>query len=195
MKQLTTREEQILLLLKRFDFLTRDQLNRYFRLGKVRNTNRVLGNLSGYLSRFREGYQTIYYLNKDGREYVDCDKVRKKGGHVQHIVMRNDFWLFYNSPKDWRNEIKISNGKISVVVDAMFSKDGFQCFLEVDHLQSMNENRLKIKRYRELMPSLAIKLGHYPTLIWLTTTEHRKKQLEKACDGLKVKIYTIDDII
>lgn len=174
--------------------MTRDQLRTYFKLGKVGNSNRIFRRLSDYLMTIRDGYQTIYYLSKEGREYVDCDKVRKKGGHVQHIVMRNDFWLFYNSPKDWRNEIKISNGKTSVVVDAMFSKDGFQCFLEVDHLQTMNENRSKIKRYKELMPSLAIKLGHYPTLIWLTTTEHRKKQLEKACDGLKVKIYTVDDI-
>lgn len=194
MKQLTPRDEQILLLLKKLDFLTRDQLRTYFKLGKVGNSNRIFRRLSDYLMSIRDGYQTIYYLSKEGREYVDCDKVRKKGGHVQHIIMRNQFWLFYGCPRDWKNEIKISNGKTLVVVDAMFSKDGFQCFLEVDHLQSMNENRSKIKRYKELMPSLAIKLGHYPTLIWLTTTEHRKRQLEKACEGLKVKIYTVDDI-
>lgn len=180
--------------MKKFDFLTRDQLNKYFHLGKVRNTNRVLGRLSEYLSSFREGYQTIYYLSKDGRDYVDCNKVRKKGGHVQHIIMRNQFWLFYGCPRDWKNEVKISNGKTSVVADAMFSRNGFKCFLEVDNLQSMKENREKIKRYRDLMQSIVLNLGYYPTLIWITTTEHRRKQLEKTCEGLKVKVYTLEDI-
>lgn len=78
MKQLSQREEQILLLLKRLDFLTRDQLNTYFNLGKVCNTNRVLRNISEYLMSIRLGYQSIYYLSKIGRDYVDCDKIRKK---------------------------------------------------------------------------------------------------------------------
>ncbi|WP_404427329.1 replication-relaxation family protein [Ureibacillus chungkukjangi] len=194
MKKLTSRDEQLLLLLKKFDFLTRDQLRTYFKLGKVGNANRIFRRLSDYLMTIREGYQTIYYLSKEGREYVDCEKVRKKGGHVQHVIMRNQFWLFYVCPRDWKNEVKISNGKIFIVADAMFSRNGFQCFLEVDNLQSMKENREKIKRYKELMQSIVMKLGYYPTLIWVTTTEHRRKQLEKACEGLKVKVYTINDI-
>lgn len=193
-KLLSQRDEQILLLLKKFDFLSRDQINSYFQLGTTRNTNYVLRNLSDYLMAIREGYQSIYYLNKLGREYVDCEKIRKKSGNVKHIVMRNQFWLFCKCPKDWKNEIKISNGKTSLVVDAMFNLDGFQCFLEVDNAQTMKENRDKIKKYKELMQSIALKLGYYPTLIWLTTTELRRKQLEKACEGLKVKVYTVEDI-
>ena len=194
MKQLSQRNEQILLLLKKFDFLTRDQLAAYFKLGKVCNTNRVLRNLSDYLTVVRDGYQSIYYLNKSGREYVDCEKVRKKGGHVQHIVMRNEIWLHFKCPKDWRNEVKISDEKTSVVADAVFTQNGFYHFLEVDHLQSMKENRAKINRYKSLLESLLKQFGYYPTLVWLTTTEHRRKQLEKACEGLKVKVYTIKDI-
>lgn len=194
MKQLSQREEQILLLLKQFDFLTRDQLNAYFKLGTVRNANYVLRKLTGYLNIIREGYQSIYYLSREGREYVDCEKIRKRGGHVQHFIMRNQFWLFYGCPMDWKNEVKISNGKTYIIADAMFSRNGFQCFLEIDNLQSMKENREKIKRYRELMQSIVLKLGYYPTLVWLTTTEYRRKQLEKACEGLKVKVYTITDI-
>jgi len=174
--------------------MTRDQISGYFKLGKVGNANRIFRRLSDYLVSIREGYQTIFYLSKEGREYVDCEKIRKKGGHVQHIIMRNQFWLFYNCPLDWKNEVKISNSKLFIVADAMFSHNGFQCFLEIDHLQSMKENREKIKRYRELMQSIVLKLGYYPTLIWVTTTEYRRKQLEKACDGLKVKIYTVEDI-
>ncbi|MEA0565691.1 hypothetical protein [Lysinibacillus irui] len=51
-KQLSNRDEQILLLLKKFDFMTRDQLSRYFNLGKKRNKNRVLHNLSSIYHPF-----------------------------------------------------------------------------------------------------------------------------------------------
>ncbi|MFL1998335.1 replication-relaxation family protein [Lysinibacillus irui] len=193
-KTLSNRDEKILLLLQQFDFLNRDQINKYFNLGKVCNTNRVLRNLSEYLLNIREGYQTIYYLSQAGRTYVDCQKVRKKGSHVKHIVMRNQFWLFYNCPKDWQNEVKISNGNCSVVTDAMFTRNGFKYFLEVDNLQTMKANRDKITRYKDLMTSLLQQFGYIPTLVWLTTTELRKKQLEEACRGLKCLVYTMNDI-
>jgi len=192
--QLSQRDEQILLLLKKFDFLTRDQLNTYFNLGKVCNTNRVLRNLSECLMSIREGYQTIYYLSKIGRDYVECDKIRKKGNHVQHVIIRNQFWLFYRCPRDWKNEVKISNGKASVIADAVFTRNGFYHFLEVDNLQTMKENRTKIIRYNNLLESLVKQYGYHPTLVWVTTTEHRRKQLERASDGIKVKVYTIEDI-
>ncbi|MER2111146.1 MAG: replication-relaxation family protein [Solibacillus isronensis] len=193
-QQLSQRNEQILLLLKKFDFLTRDQLNSYFKLGTVRNTNYVLRNLSEYLKTIRDGYQSIYYLSREGREYVDCEKIRKKGGHVQHVVMRNEIWLHFKCPKDWRNEVKISDEKTSVVADAVFTRNGFYHFLEVDNLQSMKENRAKINRYKQLLDSLVKQFGYFPTLVWLTTTEHRRKQLEIACNGLNFKVFTFKDI-
>lgn len=193
-KQLTSRDEKILLLLKEFDFLTRDQLSRHFDLGKVRNTNRVLFNLSDYLMTVKEGHQTVYYLSKVGREYVDSDKPLKKGNHVQHTLIRNQFWLFYGCPRDWQNEMKVILEKNYIVVDAMFTRNNFQHFLEVDNLQTMKENREKIKRYKQMVQIFLQQYGYYPTIIWVTRTEHRRKQLEKACEGLKVKVYTIDDI-
>lgn len=196
--QLKPREEQILLLLKRFDFLTRDQIARYFKLGTKRNTNYVLSRLSHYLSHVRDGQQSIYYLNKDGRAYVDCEKIRRKGGNLQHTIMRNQFWLFYGCPPDWRNEIKVSDQKTNVICDAMFSKSLRYHFLEVDNLQTMQKNRAKIKRYTELYTngSLAQTLKHFPTVVWLTTTELRKKQLLEACKELpSVKVYTMNEII
>ena len=196
-RQLTKRDEAILLLLKRCDFMTRDQIRRYFRIGTIRHTNRILGELSEYLTRIRDGQQTIFYLNKNGRQYVDCNKIRKKGGHVQHTVMRNDLWLHYGCPSDWRSEIKVSDGKTNVIVDAMFTQSLRYHFLEVDRTQTMTENRAKIKRYKELATTglLTEKLGHFPTVIWLTTTELRRKQLQEACSALPIaKVYTLDDI-
>lgn len=195
---LNERDEQILLLLKRFDFMTRDQLNECLRLGTIRNTNRILHNLSDYLMSIREGYQTIYYLSKQGRSYVDCEKVRKKGGHVQHIVMRNEMWLFSSQPKDWKNEVKVSDGHSTVITDAMFTDSwDRKHFLEVDSTQTMKENRNKVKRYIELLNNGLVeeKLGHFPTLVWLTTTEHRRDLLKKECAELQaVMVFTISDI-
>lgn len=196
-RTLNQRQESILLLLKRFDFMTRDQLRRYFRIRTPRQTNRVLAALSDYTASIREGYQTIYYLNSLGRQYVDCAKIRKKGGHVQHTVMRNDLWLHYGCPGDWRSEIKVSDGKATVIVDAMFTQSLRYHFLEVDHTQTMAENRAKIKRYEALHDngSLAKQLGHYPTVVWLTTTELRRQQLQDACKALPVtKVFTLSDI-
>lgn len=183
--------------MKKLDFLTRDQLITHFKLGKVGNANRVLRNLSDYLMSIRDGYQSIYYLSREGREYVDCDKVRKKSSQVEHILMRNQLWLHYGSPRDWKNEMKVKDlkdGKELLRCDAMFTLNGFYHFVEVDNLQTMKENRDKIQRYKQFINGFAIQSGYYPTIIWVTRTEYRKRQLEKACEGLKVKIHTINDI-
>lgn len=194
---LSEREEQILLLLKKFDYMTRDQLRYYFGLKSIRNTNRVLKELDYYLSSVRDGYQSIYYLNANGREYVGCDKVRKKTGRVQHSIMRNEFYFYNNCPSNWENEIKVSDGLNSVIVDAMYSKVGITHFLEVDHLQSMKENRAKIERYKALYENgaLELSLNHLPTLVWVTTTELRRMQLKEACEGLPVvQVFIYDEI-
>lgn len=196
-KQLNNRQEKILLLLKKFDFLTRDQLNHYFKFGTVRHANRVLGSLSIYLMNVRDGYQSIYYLSKEGRDYVGCEKIRKKGGHVQHTIMRNEVWLFFGCPADWKSEIKVTDGKTTLVTDAMFMKMLQYHFLEVDNTQTMKENRSKIARYKELKDNglIAQKLGHFPTVVWITTTELRRKQLQDACKSLtSFKVYTLNDL-
>lgn len=194
-KPLTNRQERILLLLKSFDYCTRDMLQDYFKLGSIRNTNRVLNDLSDYLASFRDGYQTIYYLNKNGREYVESGKVRRKSYQISHYLMRNEFWLYSKCPSDWKNEVKISNGDISIVADAMYSIGGLHHFLEVDNTQTMKENRAKIERYIQLLNSVRAKVGHFPVIVWLTTTELRRKQLEEACRVLPhFKVFSISDI-
>jgi len=177
--------------------MTRDQLRKCFRLGKVRNANRVLGELSDYLASVREGFQTVYYLNKEGRAYVGCEKIRKRGGHMYHTILRNDAWLFYGCPSDWKNEVKVSDGMTTVITDAMFMKALRYHFLEIDRMQSMKENKLKIARYKELERNGLIKekLGHFPMVVFITTTELRRKQLQEACKALpNTQVYTIADI-
>ncbi|KQL20459.1 hypothetical protein AN957_18930 [Cytobacillus solani] len=196
MKQLNERQERILLSLKKLDFLNRDQLMKLHRLGKKRNANRILHDLSYYLSSFREGYQAIYYLNKEGREYVNSQKVRKKNSFVNHVLMRNDFYIFMGFPHEWINEAKVKDSKYSVVCDAWFKKGGLYHILEVDHTQKMKENKVKVAEYKNLYKSgeMAAHFGYFPKLIWITTTELRRKQLTELCKGLPCTVYTISDI-
>lgn len=190
------RQEKILLSLKKLDFLNRDQLSTIHRLGKVRNTNRILKELSPYLSAFREEYSTIYFLNKDGREYVNSKKLRKKNKFVNHVIMRNQFYIFAGFPYDWTNEMKVTDKQFTVICDAWFKSNGKFHFLEVDSLQKMKENKDKIVQYKGLFENELLKshLGYFPPLIWVTTTELRRKQLTELCQGLPCKVYTIDEI-
>jgi len=176
--------------------MTRDQLQRYFRLGTIRNTNRVLKRLEGYLQSFRDGYSSVYYLSSQGKEEVNCKKIRKKGGHVEHYLMRNQFWLFEGCPSEWRNEVMIDDTKTSLICDAMYKSSLQYRFLEVDNQQNMKKNREKVRKYKALMEAGGVthKLGHFPVLVWLTTSVNRKKQLTEACQGLPCIIYTLSDI-
>lgn len=186
----------ILLSLRKLDFLTRDQLRKIHMLGEIRNTNRVLRGLSPYLSSFREEFTTVYYLNSLGREYVNSHKIRRKNCFVGHVLMRNDFYIFSGFPFEWRNEVKVSDDRFTIICDTWFKKNGKYHFLEVDYMQKMKENREKIKRYIGLFENRAVKnhLGYFPKLIWLTATEFRRKQLMELCKALPCEVYTIDDI-
>jgi hypothetical protein len=93
--------------------------------------------------------------------------------------------------------MKISDGKTTLIADAMYKKNGQTYLLEVDNIQPMRENKVKIKKYNELFHNGAVtrSLGHFPPVIWLTTTELRRKQLQEALKVLPgAKVYTMTDI-
>jgi hypothetical protein len=195
-RHLNQRQENILLSLKKLDFLSRDQLQRIHRLGKVRNANRILQDLSPYLSSYREEYSTIYYLNANGRAYVNSDKIRKKTNFVQHVLMRNEFYIHAGFPFDWKNEIQLSDGEITVICDALFKwKDKYHV-LEVDRAQNMKDNRKKIENYKGLFKNgvTTEHFGYFPKLVWVTTSELRKRRLIELCKGLPYAVYIINEI-
>ncbi len=92
--------------------------------------------------------------------------------------------------------MKIRDDKYTVIADAWFKNNGRYHFLEVDSLQKMKINRAKITQYKGLFENGAIKehFGYFPQLIWLTTSEIRRKQLKELCKDLPCVVYTIDDI-
>ncbi|WP_447579934.1 replication-relaxation family protein [Acinetobacter baumannii] len=183
--------------MKKLDFLNRDQISIIHRLGKKQNTNRILRELAPFLSSYRENDSpNIYFLNKLGREYVNSQKERKKNKFVNHVLMRNDFYIFSGFPHEWKNEIKFSDNDYSLICDALFKTNGKYQILEVDSLKKMNMNRSKISVYKWLFRNGKIHehFGFFPKLTWLTSTDHRKKQLIDLCRGLPYAVYTIKDI-
>jgi hypothetical protein len=191
------REEQILLSLKRLDYLSRSQLQKLHQLGGERNARRVMASLSEYLHSFRgDNGESIYYLNKAGRERVGAEKVRAKLADANHYLMRSDAYLFFKA-SDWKNEMKFTiPGTVQVIPDAYFLLNMRRYFLEIDNLQSLSKNKEKLEKYRKLKASnlLQERLRYFPTLIWVTLTETRKKHLENWSEGLESKIYLWKEI-
>ncbi len=192
------RQEKILLSLKKLGFLTRDQLMRMHDLKSKRNANRILSEMKSYLSNFREGYDTIYYLNKEGREYIGANVVRKKNMQIHHYLMRSEFYIFSGMPENFETEIEVSDGCTRVICDAWFWKGERANFLEVDNEQSMVENRKKIERYKKIYQSRIFQdsedYGYFPKLNWLTTSDYRKRKIISYCSGLPYSVFTLKDI-
>lgn len=185
------REEAILLSLRRCDYLTREQLQKMHNLGQTRNAQRILNDMSEYLSYFTEERKKVYYLNAAGRERIQAEKVRKKTSMITHYLIRNDLFITMGRPSSWKNEIKITipDTKLSLIADAVYISNKTHHFIEIDYKQSMAKNAAKIKKYVQLST-----LNPQFKLIWVTTTPYRKKKIESLCAGLNCKVYLWDDI-
>ena len=184
--------------MKKLTFLTRDQLQEIHQLGKVRNTNRILSELCEYVSSFRESYDTVYYLNSNGKDYTQAKRSVRRTQYSTHTIMRNQFYIYAGKPKDWKTEIKIQDSKDKKVCDAWFKLNDYYHILEVDNQQKMSENKNKLIAYSNMSKRGAITkhFGYFPPIIWVTSTELRKKQLSKLCDdlGLSYQVFTYSEI-
>jgi hypothetical protein len=185
------RIENILLSLKRFDYLTRAQLQFIHNLKGDRNANRILTGMDEYLHHFRHGLEKVYYLSKAGRERVGAEVVRKKTPNIQHFLLRNQLWIHLGYPHTWENEIKITVKDISVVCDAKFNmKDKNLGIVEVDISQPMIKNKAKIDKYRKIKEMT----GNEFHLIWVTELESRKTKLLELMKGLPGHVFTLKEI-
>jgi hypothetical protein len=191
------RQEQILHSLDKFGFLSRSHLQRLHRLGGDRNAQKVLKRMEEYLQSFREDqYGTVYYLSKIGRQMIGSSKVVRRTLQVRHTLMRNDFFFHVGCPMNWRNEMKVTDGKTTLVTDALFVKEKRYNFLEVDNAQTMAENAAKIRRYREMFERglFQKEFGYFPTLHIVTVSRCRVRRFVELCEGLPVKVYHSEDI-
>ncbi|WP_380630330.1 replication-relaxation family protein [Saccharococcus thermophilus] len=181
--------------MKKLNYLSTSQIMILHDLKSKRNTSRVLQEMSEYLHHFRDG-ENIYYLSAKGRERVNCKKVCKKTPQARHYIMRNSIYIAFGSPDTWRNEIKLGvkeDRKTHIIADALFIKDGRYHIVEVDYTQKMITNKQKIEKYKKL-----IECGVFqqkPFFIWITTTEYRRRELQKLMEGLDCQIFMVSDFI
>jgi Replication-relaxation len=194
LESLTERQLKILYSLNSLGALSRSQIQYMFDLGSKRNANRVLQSIRDYVNR-KALKEYVYYLNKKGAEMIGGQVTVTGNSPLQHIVMRNDIYIFYHYPHDWKVEAKtrwIEGGKeYSIVSDARFTYHGQMYFLEVDIQQKMAENKRKVEKYAYLFRFIERQQIGEPILLWYTVSEVKKRQLEAwckeygvACEGL-----------
>jgi len=147
--------------------------------------------MSDYLCSFKLGLEKVYYLNKNGRELVNCDVIRKKTPNIEHFLVRNQLWMHLRRPKEWQNEVKVKAGDISIVCDAKTVQGEIPVFVEVDISQPMQVNKQKIEKYKKLQ-SMS-KQPFY--VVWVTKMNSRRKRLSELSKGLPGYIYTLEEII
>jgi hypothetical protein len=154
--------------------------------------------------------EKVITLNKKGRELIASDKDEIKiSTQTIHYLLRNEVYLHFKCPSDWKNEhaieahvsghfgsdivfngLTLSNKK-KVVVDAVFQRNGYLHLIEVDNTQEMRANKKKIETYKEILPY--VKEGT-PILYFFTTTENRKRKLIEWCKGMRHEVYTFDEL-
>ncbi|WP_255905625.1 replication-relaxation family protein [Priestia aryabhattai] len=183
------RQEKILLSLSRFSYLSRSQIQIIHEIPSERTAQRVMQQLSKYVSSFMDG-EKIFYLNAEGRKYTGCTKICKKMTTARHYIMRNDLFIAYNCPDDWKNEMRLLYKDVNVIADALFESNGIRHIVEVDHTQKMQTNKAKIEKYRKLLEYGVLKNIR---LIWMTTTNYRKKKLLEMMGDIKGQVFTISD--
>ncbi|WP_454844428.1 replication-relaxation family protein [Priestia megaterium] len=183
------RQEKILLSLSRFSYLSRSQIQIIHEIPSERTAQRVMQQLSKYVSSFMDG-EKIFYLNAEGRKYTGCEKICKKMTTSRHYIMRNDLYIAYNCPDDWKNEMRLLYKDVNVIADALFESNGIRHIVEVDHTQKMQANKIKIEKYRKLLEYGVLKNIR---LVWMTTTNYRKKKLLEMMGDIQGQVFTISD--
>ena len=184
-------------------FVSRSQLQEIHELKSDRNALKVLNSLKEWVhvkpnpNRFNEN---VYYLNKAGCEVMGELEERRWVQSVEHYILRNDLYIFFQKPKPFHIEPDIPLGGIgsthSVRPDAYFIRDNVHHFLEVDRTQKMLENRKKIELYAKLSPYMYTKYEKHPRIVFYTFSSIRQEKLTAWCKELEVRcsVYTTADL-
>lgn len=197
------RLEKVLLNLDNLGFATREQLQHIHDLGGKRNANKVLQGMSAYLNIKRHPERdccNVYYLNKEGRQYIDSPKERKYSSEVEHYLMRNDMFIHFGCPDDFITDQSIAFGRRGekeklIRPDARFTHDQRLYLLEVDRTQSMRKNKEKLEMYADLMDVMKDQFAYLPRVVFYTETDSRKELLVKEGGkyGLDIQVITKEE--
>lgn len=179
--------------MKKFDYLTRRQIQTIHGLGGDRNANRILNDMAPYLGDFRHGLEKVYHLNKQGRERIGAEVPRKKTPNIQHYLLRNQLWIRMQRPHNWQNEVKLKiDDKTILIADAQFRTKGkINVFVEVDISQPMIKNKVKLEKYKWLKEVT----GDDFHLLWVTELESRRPKLNEMMQGFPGQVFTLNEIL
>lgn len=169
-------------------------------LKSYRNACRVVKQLCPYVHETFFEKEKVVYLNKEGRELIGSNREVKKNSLMQHTLLANEVYLHFNCPLDWKREypleekpklngIQIGGIKLihkQVVADAVFSRNGYLHFIEIDNVSKMTDNKKKIETYLSLL-----KPSH--KLFIFTRTKERKKKFEHWLKG-RGEVCLFDEI-
>ncbi|HDU1185831.1 TPA: replication-relaxation family protein, partial [Listeria monocytogenes] len=141
----------------------------------------MLNAMSQYLEKNNFKGMNVYSLNAAGKDFIGSDLNVKFSTHCEHYLMRNDLYIHYGCPKDWKIEAKVTfqtmgTNEQYVKPDARFFANDTWHYIEIDRTQSMVQNRSKIDQYAALSEIMKIKLNHKPMIIFYTTKESRQEK-------------------
>jgi hypothetical protein len=199
------RKEQILTVIDQLGAVSVKQLHEILRIGTYRHTCRVISQLETYLHVSRSN-QKIVYLNKDGRQLIGSDNEVKKSVLFDHMLLANEAFIHYGCPVDWKREYAIEieqeqefsfaiqvkglsvATKKKIIPDAVFKRDGFIHLIEIDNTRTMQDNRKKIEKYKEMWQKIRKQFGLQPKLCIFTLSEKRRKEFMQLCDKLQYEL-------
>lgn len=161
-------------------------------LKSYRNACRVIKQLDPFIHETFFEKEKVVYLNKAGREMIGSTKEVKRNSLMEHTLLCNEAYLYFNCPIDWKTEHRIeskeavptfgihfmglSPAKKRIVSDASFSRNGYLYLIEIDNTRSMNDNRKKIEAYSQVLQDIRKSVA--PILCIFTTNLERKRKFE-----------------
>lgn len=155
-----------------------------------------MNELSNYVDYITHRHGRVYKLNQRGINLIG-EGYLLKWGNVEHRLLRNDAYIYYK-PTEWRPEIELRVGGVTVCPDAFFYSGMTYKFLEVDRTQRWYKNKEKIKEYAKLKETKALqqKYKHFPALIWVVEMESRIDKIKSICDkyGLYCEVFSVKQI-
>jgi hypothetical protein len=127
-----------------------------------------------------------------------------------HMLLANDAFIYYNCPSDWKREYVIETEqkddysfaiqvkgvtlatKKKIVPDAVFSSNGYIHLVEIDNTRSMQDNRKKIEKYKEMWDDIRKQFGSQPKLCIFTLSDKRRKDFLQLCGKLPNEIVLLN---
>lgn len=139
---------------------------------------------------------------------IGSNKEVKRTSYMSHTLLRNEAYLYFQCPLDWKTEHSIETqekaltafdiqvkgikpiSKKKVIADAVFTRNSYFNIIEIDNTRNMSDNKKKMELYREIMPNL-----QNPKLYFFTQTEQRKRKLQEWAKGLKCEVMMFKEIL